>query len=197
GLRAPRSVAEPHIGSMLARRPGAMPSLDVSDDRGLYPLVDDEAGVAVVYPAKGVREAEVVTQEPLHERYGVRTGAAYADMAVLRGDASDGLPGVPGIGEKTAAALIRQFGSLEGLQQALADGAPGITGARRANLLAAADYLRVAPGVVRVARDADVPAVPLEVPTELADPETLQQLVEAYGIGNPVARLMKALGLEG
>lgn len=195
-LGAPGYEADDVIGTLVARHAGTMPILVVTGDRDLFQLVDDEAGVAVVYPAKGVREAEVVTQETLHERYGVRTGAAYADMAVLRGDASDGLPGVPGIGEKTAAALIRQFGSLEGLQQALADGAPGITGARRANLLAAADYLRVAPGVVRVARDADVPDVPLEVPTELADPETLQQLVEAYGIGNPVARLMKALGLE-
>lgn len=188
--------ADDVIGTLVARHTGTMPISVVTGDRDLFQLVDDEAGVTVVYPAKGVREAEVVTQQTLHERYGVRTGTAYADMAILRGDTSDGLPGVQGIGEKTAAALIRQFGSLDGLRTALAEGAPGISGARRANLLAAADYLDAAPGVVHVARDAAVPDEPLEVPTELADPETLQQLVDAYGIGNPVARLMKALDLD-
>ena len=86
--------------------------------------------------------------------------------------------------------------TLAGLREALAAGDPGIKGARRANLLAASDYLDVAPRVVLVAQDAPVPDIPITVPRELADPETLQQLVETYDLGNPVGRLIKALDLR-
>ena len=73
---------------------------------------------------------------------------------------------------------------------------PALKGARRANLEAASDYLDAAPLVVTVAPDAPLPDVPLTVPRELADPETLQQLVEAYDLGSPVGRLLKALELR-
>src|SRR5690606_25692786 len=132
----------------------------------------DDADVSVVYTARGgVRDAEVVRQADLQERYGVPTGTAYAEMATLRGDTSDGLPGVKGIGDKTAAQLIRTYGSLAALRQAVADGDPALKGARRANLEAASDYLDAAPLVVTVAPDAPLPDVPLTVPRELADPE--------------------------
>jgi 5'-3' exonuclease len=117
-------------------------------------------------------------------------------MAMLRGDTSDGLPGVKGIGDKTAAQLITTYGSLAGLRQALADGDPALKGARRTNLEAASAYLDVAPLVVHVASDAPLPDVPLTVPRELADPATLQQLVDAYDLGSPVGRLMQALKLR-
>ena len=81
---------------------------------------------------------------------------AYADLATLRGDASDGLPGVAGVGEKTAATLINRYGDLATLRRALADGDPLLKGAQRARLEAASDYLDVAPLVVRVASDAPV-----------------------------------------
>ncbi len=189
--------ADDVIGTLTHRHRGRGPVAVVTGDRDLFQLVDDEAEVTVVYTARGgVRDAEVVREADLRERYGVAGGMAYADMSMLRGDTSDGLPGVKGIGEKTAAQLIEQYGSLAGLREALAAGDPGIKGARRANLEAASDYLDVAPRVVLVAKDAPVPDVPLTLPRELADPETLQQLVETYDLGSPVARLMKALGLR-
>ncbi|MFK5635502.1 5'-3' exonuclease H3TH domain-containing protein [Ornithinimicrobium sp. LYQ103] len=189
--------ADDVIGTLTVRHRGRGPVAVVTGDRDLFQLVDDEADVTVVYTARGgVRDAEVLRQADLQARYGVATGAAYADMAMLRGDTSDGLPGVKGIGDKTAAQLITTYGSLAGLRQAVADGDPAIKGARRTNLEAAADYLDVAPLVVHVAHDAPLPDVPLTVPRELADPATLQQLVEAYDLGSPVGRLMRALKLR-
>jgi 5'-3' exonuclease len=188
--------ADDVIGTLTDRHRGRMPVDVVTGDRDLFQLVDDEAGVRVVYTARGgVRDADLVTQDTLAQRYAVPTGQAYADMAALRGDTSDGLPGVKGIGDKTAAQLVETYGSLAGVRAAVAAGDPRIKGARRANLEAASDYLDVAPLVVQVARDVPVPDVPLTLPREIADPETLQQHVEAYGIGNAVARLLKALAL--
>lgn len=165
----------------------------VTGDRDLFQLVDDTAGVRVLYPARGVRDPDVVDQARLAEKYGVPSGGAYADMAILRGDPSDGLPGVPGIGEKTAARLIEAFGDLEAIRAAARDGAPGLTPTQRSKILAAADYLDVAPVVVQVARDAPVPDLDDTLPQEPADPETLDALAERWGIRSSVDRVLAAL----
>ena len=112
----------------------------------------------------GVRDPDVVTQSFLQSKYLVPTGQAYADMATLRGDASDGLPGVAGIGEKTAATVINRYGDLAGLRRALADGDPQIKGAQRTRLEAATAFLDVAPMVVQVALDASVPDFDASLP---------------------------------
>lgn len=196
-LGSPGYEADDVIGTLTAQHTGLMPVTVVTGDRDLFQLVDDAQDITVAYTARaGVRDAEVITQAELQQRYAVPSGPAYADMSILRGDTSDGLPGVAGIGDKTAAALIGDYGSLAGVRHAVAEGDPRIKGARRRNLEAASDYLDVAPSVVLVARDAPLPQRPLTLPRELADPGTLQQLVEAYGIGNPVGRLLTALGLK-
>lgn len=167
----------------------------VTGDRDLFQLVDDAAGVRVLYTAKGgVRAPDIIDQAALFERYGVRTGAQYADLATLRGDSSDGLPGVAGVGEKTAATLISRYGDLATLRAALAEGDGGFTPSQRSKLLAANDYLDAAPEVVLVARDAPLPEDldPL-LPTALADPQRLAELVDTYRVGNPVSRLRAAL----
>lgn len=189
--------ADDVIGTLTARHLGRIPVGVVTGDRDLFQLVDDEHGVTVIYTAKqGVRDAEEIHQADLQSRYGVPTGRAYAEMAMLRGDTSDGLPGVKGIGDKTAAALIEQYGTLDGVRAAVDGGDPAIKGARRSNLEAASDYLDAAPEVVLVAPDAPVADVPLTLPRELADPGTLQQLIETYDLGNPIGRLMAALQIR-
>src|SRR5690606_25702541 len=130
------------------------------------------------------------------QRYGVSTGQGYAEMALLRGDPSDGLPGVPGIGEKTAAALLARYGDLAGLRAAVASADSGLTATQRARLEAAADYLDAAPVVVRVARDAPLPEVTGELPTRAADPEALLALIERWGLESSVARVVSALGMQ-
>ncbi len=165
----------------------------MTGDRDLFQLVDDAGPVRVLYPVKGGGEPQVIDQSALAARYGVPTGDAYADLATLRGDPSDGLPGVAGVGEKTAAALIGRYGSLAGLLAALEAGDPGLTAAQAARLRAAADYLAVAPGVVRVVRDLPLGDVDDTLPRTPADPEALDSLEARWGIASSVARLVGAL----
>jgi 5'-3' exonuclease len=193
-LGAPGFEADDVIGTLVERHRGRMPIDVVTGDRDLLQLIDDAHGVRVLYTGKGgVREPDIGTQAYLQEKYAVPDGDAYADMSILRGDTSDGLPGVKGIGDKTAAQLIAAYGSLDGLRRAVADGDPAIKGARRTNLEAASAYLDVAPRVVRVARDAPVAEVDLALPTTVADTRLLSELASTYGVTNPINRVLAAL----
>ena len=186
--------ADDVIGTLVERYRGTMAIDVVTGDRDLLQLIDDANAVRVLYTGKGgVREPDLGTQAYLQERYAVPSGDAYADMSILRGDTSDGLPGVKGIGDKTAAQLIAAYGDLDGLRRAVDDGDPAIKGARRANLEAAAAYLDVAPRVVRVARDAPVADVDAALPTSVADTRLLSELASTYGITNPINRVLAAL----
>jgi 5'-3' exonuclease len=165
----------------------------VTGDRDLFQLVDDTAGVRVLYTGRGVRNLETVDLARLREKYAVPSGPAYADMAVLRGDPSDGLPGVSGIGEKTAAALVTRYGSLGALLAAVKDGDPALSAGNARKLAAAADYLAVAPTVVQVVRDAPIPPVDDALPATPHDPGALVALSERWGIESSLSRLVQAL----
>lgn len=188
-LGVPGFEADDVIGTLVAR--SSEPVDVVSGDRDLFQLVDDAAGVRVLYPAKDGFVA--VDQAGLAARYGVPTGAAYADMATLRGDPSDGLPGVPGIGEKTAAALVARYGDLAGVLAARDRADPGLTATQVRRLTEAAAYLDVAPGVVRVVRDAPVPPVDGLLPAVPADPAVLHVLAERWGLATSIQRVVAAL----
>ena len=114
---APGYEADDVIGTLATRARG--PVDVVTGDRDLFQLVDDERGVRVLYTARGITDLELVDEAAVTAKYGI-PGRAYADFAVLRGDPSDGLPGVAGIGAKTAAALITEFGDLTGIREAAA-----------------------------------------------------------------------------
>jgi 5'-3' exonuclease len=127
-------------------------------------------------------------------KYGIPP-RAYADFAVLRGDPSDGLPGVPGVGEKTAAALVTRFGGLDGILAGLdADGDDGFPAGSRAKLRPARQYLEAARVVVTTRADLPIGAVEDAVPARVRDPQALLGLVQAYGIATPVQRMLAALG---
>lgn len=194
---APGYEADDVIGTLTTRAvaAGTGPVTVMTGDRDLFQLVDDAAGVRVLYPARGVRDPDVVDQARLAEKYGVADGDAYADMAVLRGDPSDGLPGVPGIGEKTAAKLLAEFGTLEALLAARDAGDARLTKTQRQRLLDAAGYLAVAPAVVRVARDISLPDADDALPHAPADPEALQALTERWGLRSSVQRVLTAMAL--
>lgn len=115
---SPGYEADDVIGTLTARAEG--PVQIVTGDRDLFQLVDDARGITVLYPVKGMGNLQVTDDALLLEKYGVR-GARYADMAALRGDPSDGLPGVKGIGEKTAAQLINEYGDLPAIRAAALD----------------------------------------------------------------------------
>jgi 5'-3' exonuclease len=180
--------ADDVIGSLAADASGAVEI--VTGDRDLFQLVDQR--VRVLYTARGVGRAETVDDDWLDGKYGV-IGSQYADFATLRGDASDGLPGVRGIGEKTAALLLRQYGDLAGIAAAVDDPASSIRPATRRAIAAAADYLAVAPQVVAVRRDLALP-----IPASAPDAARLAALGRRYGIDGPIRRAAEALaGLSG
>lgn len=164
----------------------------VTGDRDLFQLVDDAAGVRVLNISRGVARLEVVDDAALIARYGV-SGRDYADFAVLRGDPSDGLPGVAGVGEKTAAALINAYGSLAGLLAALDDPGAALKPAVRKRLDAARGYLAVAPRVVRVVAEAPVAPADGLLPAAARDPAALEALARRYGLASPVRRLQGVL----
>jgi 5'-3' exonuclease len=190
---AARCEADDIIGTLSTRAPAGTEVDVVTGDRDLFQLVDDERRVRVLYIAKGIRNMQLIDQSDLQERYGVATGAQYADLATMRGDASDGIPGVPGIGEKTAATLLKRFGSLDGIRDAVADPRSDLTKAQRARFVAAADYLDVAPVVVKVLRDADVPDHDDSLPTAPKAPDVLDAVADRWGVGSSIDRLRTAL----
>jgi 5'-3' exonuclease len=168
----------------------------VTGDRDLFQLARDDKPVRIVYTARGVGKSEVVDEVAVTARYGI-PGRAYADYAVLRGDPSDGLPGVAGVGEKTAAALISRFGDLDALLKALdSDSDAGFPSGTRNKLRAARSYIDAARVVVATRVDAEVPSFDDTLPSAIRDPEALLDLVQRYGVASPVQRLLTALQIK-
>lgn len=172
----------------------------VTGDRDLFQLAADQpVPVRVRYLGAGMSKVQVLDAAGVADKHGIPAGR-YADFAALRGDASDGLPGVAGIGDKTAATLVSRFGAIEEIVAAAMDPASGMPAGPRSKLLHALDYLAVAPTVVRVARDAAVrvePAGDGALPREAVDPAALIDLVTTNGIGGSVKRLLDTLDTLG
>lgn len=172
-----------------------MPVDVVTGDRDLFQLVDDGAAggaVRVLYIGKGVGRHEQVDEQWVRDKYAIEA-RQYADFATMRGDASDGLPGVAGVGEKTAATLLQTYGDLDGIVAAAADPGSGLAKGPRAKVNAALDYLGVAPTVVAVARDIDLDRSATALPSAPADPDRLDALVEKWGLETPANRLLGVL----
>ena len=118
----------------------------VTGDRDSFQLVSED--VTVLYPTKGVSELTRYTPEKVEERYGL-TPLQYPDYAALRGDPSDNLPGIPGVGEKTAAKWIKQYGSIAGLTEH----ADEIKGKAGQNLRDSLDSVRLNRRLTEMVRD--------------------------------------------
>jgi len=190
-LGAPGYEADDVIATLAHR--ATMPTDVVTGDRDLFQVIDDSREIRVLYTAKGgVARAEVITESVITARYGI-PGRSYADFAALRGDPSDGLPGVPGVGEKTAASLIVSYQSLDGVIAAAEAADPGARASVHAKILAARAYLTVAPAVVRVAIDVDIPDADLRLPTSPIDPEALASLSARWGLTTSLTRVVAAL----
>lgn len=168
----------------------------VTGDRDLFQLVDDERAVRILYTARGVGRHDVVDEAWVTRKYGI-PGRAYADFATLRGDPSDGLPGVAGIGEKTAAALVTRYGSLEKILAALADGDTGMPAGARTKLAAARDYLSVAPVVVGVAQDVPLPKYEARIRSVPVNPSRLLELSDRWGLASSLNRVLTAFATVG
>ncbi|MGH2754873.1 MAG: 5'-3' exonuclease [Actinomycetota bacterium] len=181
----PGCEAEDVIGSLAERAPGRVAI--VSGDRDLFQLVRDP-NIYVLYPRRGVSELDVVDEAFIEKRYGI-PGRAYRDFAVLRGDPSDGLPGVRGIGEKLASALVARYGELDAIVAAAAASEPGVAlGKVRRDL----DYVKRAVQVVTIPTDLPLPDLDLTRPRREPDP-SVYALADRSGLGGAVRRLVAAL----
>ncbi len=182
--------ADDVIGTLATN--AGMPVEIVTGDRDLFQLIDDEAEVRVLYIARGVGKHERVTNDVVREKYDVNANQ-YAAFATLRGDSSDGLPGVAGVGDKTAAVLLNRFGDLDAIIAAAKDPDGDMGPGPRGKIKAAEEYLRVAPTVVAVARDIDLGDHDLTLPSSPADPDMLEAIAEQWGLKSPVERLRETL----
>ncbi|MCW2856327.1 MAG: 5-3 exonuclease [Marmoricola sp.] len=173
-----------------------MPVEIVTGDRDLFQLVADAPdtglSVRVLYTARGVGRHERVTEAVVREKYDVNA-SQYADFATLRGDNSDGLPGVAGVGEKTAATLLNRFGTIAGIRAAALDPDAELAPGPRRKILDAGPYLDVAPEVVAVARTIDLGAPDLALPATPHDPGALTELAGRWALESPIARLVNVL----
>ena len=169
--------AEDVIASLLPKITGTVEI--VTGDRDLFALVRDP-DVRVLYTQQGIGRLLVVDEAEVERRYGI-PGRSYGDFAVLRGDPSDGLPGVPGVGEKTAAQLVRRYKDLDGI---VASGKLGE---------AANAYIQRARRVGVPVSVAPVPTPKGTRPTKAIDPAALAKLDRTYGIGSVTERLLRAL----
>ncbi|WP_343071919.1 5'-3' exonuclease H3TH domain-containing protein [Brevibacterium renqingii] len=169
------------------------PVVIVSPDRDLLALLDSNTEVSVLRPRKG-GEWEAVTQADLPAAYGVPDGRRYRELAALRGDPSDGLPGAPGIGEKTAATLLENFGSLDSIITAAKAGVKtgGLSPKRAATIIEVEDILYKTLEVMRCLTDVDH-GIDLESVPNAFDRVALAQAAEGQNIRRSADNLASAL----
>jgi 5'-3' exonuclease len=164
----------------------------VTGDRDLFQLVDDRRDVKVVYLAKGISQHDLVDISWVANKYGI-PGDRYALFAMFRGDPSDGLPGVRGIGEKGAALIANNFASVD---EALAGAKAGhevLSASLAKKIIEGADYLKIAPTLVNCARDVAIPSMTIAMPTKPEDLSAIYAIKDEYGLGASVDRLISAL----
>ena len=168
------------------------PTRIVTGDRDLFQLVDDKRDIKVAYLAKGISAHDLVDLNFISQKYSI-PGDRYAMFATFRGDASDGLPGVKGIGEKGAALISTHFASIDDAIVAAQNGDERLPAALARKIVAGLDYLAIAPTVVNCARDVPLPEIELGMPKAPADFSKIYQIKEKYSLGASVDRLISAL----
>lgn len=168
------------------------PTTIVTGDRDLFQLVDDERQIKVAYVARGVSQHELVDESWIAKRYGIPS-KSYSFFATLRGDPSDGLPGVRGIGEKGAANLVNQFEFLEHLIAAAADPGSELSPSVKKKITQSLDYLAFAPTLVNCAKDVPLTRISIDIPGEIHDLAAVRSLQDEHSLGASVERLLAAL----
>lgn len=168
------------------------PTTIVTGDRDLFQLVDDERQTKVAYIARGVSQHELVDEDWITRRYGIPS-KSYSFFATLRGDPSDGLPGVRGIGEKGAANLVNQYEFLDHLIAATLDPTSELSPALKKKITASLDYLAIAPTLVNCAIDVPLERISLNIPSEISDLAGVRSLQDEHLLGSSVERLLAAL----
>ena len=183
--------ADDVIATYSVQEPG--PTLIVTGDRDLFQLVDDKRKVRVVYLARGIANHDLVDKKWISTKYEI-PGERYALFAMIRGDASDGLPGIKGIGEKGAGLIANSFSSMQEVIQAAQGEDERLTPALRKKLLADIEYARIAERLVHCALDVPIPKVELKIPKTQPDLSRVYQLKEEHNLGASIDRFISAIG---
>ncbi len=183
--------ADDLMATFAVNQPG--PIRIVTGDRDLFQLVDDKRDVKVVYLAKGIANHDLVDLKWIEKKYEI-PGDRYGLFAMIRGDASDGLPGIKGIGEKGAASIAKQFTNLDEVMKAATNDDERLTTNIRKKLLESAEYAKIAPKLVGCATDVSIPEMKIDLPNKPLDTQKIQDIKEEFGLGTSVDRIMNALG---
>lgn len=183
--------ADDLMATFAVNQPG--PIRIVTGDRDLFQLVDDKRDVKVVYLAKGIANHDLVDLKWIEQKYEI-PGDRYGLFAMIRGDASDGLPGIKGIGEKGAASIAKQFTNLDEVMKAAIHDDERLTTNIRKKLLESAEYAKIAPKLVGCATDVSIPEMKIDLPNKPLNTQKIQNMKEEFGLGTSVDRIMNALG---
>lgn len=183
--------ADDVIGSVTAQLD--QPSIVVTGDRDLLQLVDARTSVLLTVNG-GMEKWPLLDPAGVEERFGVPP-ERYVDLAILRGDPSDGLPGVPGIGAKTAVALVSAFGSVSGILAAAGESSPvrPLTPRLAAAVLAHEESLARTMRVATVVRDLSLPSRDAALPRQPRAADALSALTAEWGVRRQVDDLQAAL----
>jgi DNA polymerase-1 len=167
-----------------------IPVMIVTGDRDVFQLIDDRGLVKVMATSRGITDTKIYDRQAVIDRYGIAP-ELIPDFYGLKGDTSDNIPGIPGIGDKTASELIQSFGSLEGVLSHVDD----VSGPKRKqNLVAHADDARVSKRLATVRRDV---AVDFDIAAEAVrepDRSRVREMFRRYELRDPLRRLEEALG---
>jgi 5'-3' exonuclease len=164
----------------------------VTGDRDLFQLVDDKKDVKVVYLAKGLTNHDLVDLSWITNKYEI-PGDRYALFAMIRGDASDGLPGLKGIGEKGAALLANTYPDLDSVLSAAKNADSQLKPALIKRILESQDYAGIAPTLVNCALDVPIPEINHDLKYEKIDLNLVKKMQEEFGLGASVDRLLSAI----
>src|SRR5436190_14316013 len=183
--------ADDVIASIAERaRAQDVPVMVVTGDRDAFQIIDDEGTVRVMATGRGITDTKIYDRQAVIDRYGIPP-ELIPDFYGLKGDTSDNIPGIPGIGDKTASELLQSFGSLEGVLSNV----ESVSGPKRKqNLIEHADDARVSKRLATVRRDIEVD---FDIAAEAArepDRSLVREMFRRYELRDPLRRLEEALG---
>jgi 5'-3' exonuclease len=182
--------ADDLMATFSVKQPG--PVRIVTGDRDLFQLADDERDVKIVYLAKGISNHDLVDLKWIQDKYQI-PGDRYALFAMIRGDSSDGLPGIKGIGEKGAMVIANLFKTMPEVMQAAAGADERLSANIRKKLLESSQYAAIAPKLVGCALDVAIPEMEISMPKKPKSLEKIIKLKDEFGLGTSIDRIMSAL----
>jgi DNA polymerase-1 len=185
--------ADDVIASLAERAMSAEPPVPVTivtGDRDVFQLIDERGLVEVMATARGITDTKLYDRQAVIDRYGI-SPELIPDFYGLKGDTSDNIPGVPGIGDKTASDLIQRYGPLEDVLAHI----PDISGAKRKqNLTAHAEDARISKQLATVDRGVPLDFDPTAEAAREPDRSRLREVFREYELRDPLRRLEEALG---